>query len=58
MDFEKKDQRYTLNIWEVIDSEKCGYLNAQKLLFQNTLPESTCSQVLNTAERTMAALLS
>ena len=34
--FEKKDQPHTLNISEVIDSEKCGYLNARKLLFQNT----------------------
>ena len=43
---------------EVIDSEKCGYLNARKLFFSNTLPESMCSQVLNTAEMTMGALLS
>ena len=56
--FEKKDQLYRFNIWEVINSEKCGYLNARKLLFQNTLPESTCSRVLNTADFIMAALLS
>ena len=28
----KKDQLHSLNISEVIDSEKCGYLNAEKLL--------------------------
>ena len=33
MHFEKKDQLYTLNISEVIDSEKYGYLNARKLPF-------------------------
>ena len=31
--FEKKDQLHSLNIWEIIDSEKCGYLNTRKLLF-------------------------
>ena len=29
----KKDQLLSLNISEVIDFEKCGYLNAWKLLF-------------------------
>ena len=58
MHFEKKDQLYKFNISEVIDSEKCGYLNARKLLFQNTLPESTWSRVLNTANLIMVALLS
>ena len=29
----KKDELNSLNIWEVIDSEKCGYLNDRKLLF-------------------------
>ena len=58
MHFEKKGQRYNLNFSQVIDSEKYGYLNARKLLLQNTLPESTCSRVLNTAGTTMAALLS
>ena len=58
MHFEKKDQLYKFNISEVIDSEKCGYLNARKLLFQNTLPESMWSRVLNTANLIMAALLS
>ena len=42
----------------MINSEKYGYLNARKLLFQNTLRESTSSRVLNTSERTMGALLS
>ena len=31
--FEKKDQVHSLNISQVIESEKCGYLNAWKLLF-------------------------
>ena len=56
--FEKKDQLYSLNISVVSDSEKCGYLNAGKPLFQNTLRESSCLQVLNTAGMTMEALLS
>ena len=55
--FEKKHQLYSLNISEVSDSEKCGYLNAPKLLFQNTLRESTSSRVLNTPHTPMAALL-
>ena len=55
--FEKKDQLDSLNISEVRDSEKCGYSNVRKLLFQNTLRESTCSRVINSADTTMAALL-
>ena len=55
--FEKKDQLYNLNISEFSDSEKCGYLNARKVLFQNTFPESTCSLVLNTPDKTMEVLL-
>ena len=53
----KKNHLYKLNISEVIHSEKYGYLNDRKLLFQNTLRESMCSRPLNTAETTMAALL-
>ena len=56
--FEKKDQLYSLIISELIDSENCGYLNARRLLFYNTLRQSTCSLVLNSTERTMAVLLS
>ena len=55
---EKKDQVYSLNIPEVSVSEKCGYLNSRKLQFQNTLQESMCSRVLNTADTTMEASLS
>ena len=40
--FEKKYQLYRLNISEVIDSEKCGYLNSQNLSFQNICGESRC----------------
>ena len=54
----KKTQLYSLNISEVIDSEKCGYLNARKLLFSNILRESTSWRVLTTAKITMAALSS
>ena len=31
--FSEKNQLNNLHISEVIDSKKCGYLNAQKLLF-------------------------
>ena len=58
MHVEKKDQLCSLNISKVSDSEKCGYLNAQKLVFQNTIGESTCSGILNTADRTIEPLLS
>ena len=57
MHFEKRDQLCSSNISEVNDSRKCGYLNARKLLFQNTFRESTCSRALNTGDTTMAALL-
>ena len=50
--FEKKDQLYNLNISEVIDYQKCGYLNARKFLFYNTLQESTCSRVLTLSKST------
>ena len=53
----KKNQLLNLNILEVIDSEKCGYLNVGKLLFTNTLRESTCSPVFNSAKITMAVIL-
>ena len=55
--FEKKDQLHSLNTSKVIDSEKCGYLNARKLFFPDTLQESTCSRVANTVQITMAAFL-
>ena len=56
--FEKKGQLYSLNSWEVVDSEKCGCLNMQKLLFQNTLWESKCSRDGNIAEICLAGRLS
>ena len=56
MHFEKKYQVQSLNISELIDSEKHGYLNARKLPFYNTCGESTCSWVINTAEISTAAL--
>ena len=56
--FKEEDQLHSLNISEVIDSDKCSYLNAKKQLFQNTLLEWTCSRVPNPAQILMAALLS
>ena len=47
--FEKKDQLHSVNILEIIDSEKYGYLNARTFPFWNTHHESTCSWVLNIA---------
>ena len=52
--FQRKDQLHTLNISRVIDSEICGCYNVRKFLFQNTIPEATCSRVLNAAEVTIA----
>ena len=37
--FRKKNHLYSLNISQVNDSEKSGYLIARKLLFQSTLRE-------------------
>ena len=48
----------SLTIFEVTDSKICAYLNAKKLLFQNTLRESTCSRVPNTTEICTGAPLS
>ena len=56
--FKKEDQLSYLTISEIIESENYDYLNTLKLLFQNTLRQSTWSRVLNSAETTMAALLS
>ena len=55
--FQKKGQLYSLNSWEVIDSEKCGCLNAPKLLFQKIFRESKCPRVKNTAELCTGATL-
>ena len=56
--FPKNDLVYSLNIWKVTESEKCVELNARKLLFTNTLRESTCSRVPFTVEIWTAGLLS
>ena len=55
---EKKDQLDSSNICEVIDSKTYAYLNAKKLLFGNTLLQSTCSRIPNTAQICEASLLS
>ena len=39
--FEKKDELYSWNISEVLDTKECGFLNVRKLLLQNTLLKST-----------------
>ena len=35
--FWKKDGYPSLIISEIIDAERCGYLNVQKVLLQNTI---------------------
>ena len=35
--FEKKDEHPSLVISEIIDSERVGYLNVEKVLLQNTI---------------------
>ena len=52
--FWKKDELHRLNNLEVIDTEKYRYFNAQ----EDTHVERKCWRVLNTADVTMAALLS
>ena len=37
-----KNESHSLSISEVIDSERRDYLNAQKVLFLETLRQSTC----------------
>ena len=39
---QNKDEVHSFKIWEVIEPEKCVDLNALRLLFNSTLPESTC----------------
>ena len=39
--FEIKDGLHSLNISEVFDTEECVFLNARKLLLQNTFFKST-----------------
>ena len=39
--FKRKDGRKSVKNAEVIDTEECGFLNARKLLLQNTLLKST-----------------
>ena len=43
--FWKKYQLHSFNTFGANYSKKCGYLNAWKLLFQNTFHVSMCSQV-------------
>ena len=56
--FSKKYQLCSSNSFEVILSKKCGYLNARKLPFHNSLQESTCSRVPNTDEFSIVPRLS
>ena len=39
--FDKKDKLHSLNNLEVTDTKECGFLNARKLVFHNTLLKST-----------------
>ena len=55
---EKKDQPKSSNIWEVIDSENCGYLIGKKVLFQKTVLVSMCPRVPKTAQICASSLLS
>ena len=36
--FQKKDEYPSLIISEILDSERVGYLNVQKVLLENTIP--------------------
>ena len=56
--FQKNDQVHSLNIQDIIESEKYVDLNARKLLFQNTLPESMCARVTNNVQVCTPKLLS
>ena len=56
--FVKKGQLYSLNSKEIIDSENWGSFNGRKLLFQNSLQQSKCWRVPNTAEICLAPTLS
>ena len=39
--FEQKDEHPSLVIFEIIDSERVGYLNVSKVLLQNTIRYDT-----------------
>ena len=39
--FEKKDETHNSGISKIVDFESRGYLNIKKVLFQNTLRQST-----------------
>ena len=47
--WKKKIDPHSLNIYEIIHSEKGNYLNAEQVLFQNVLGQQTCEWVSNTA---------
>ena len=38
----EKAEPHSSSISEIIDSKKCGYLNVEKALFQNSCRQSTC----------------
>ena len=38
----EENEPYSLNISEIIDSERRSYLNAKKVLFLKIIPQSTC----------------
>ena len=58
MHFEERDQLHSLNIFEVIEAEKCSYFNTRKIHFLNSFKQSTCSEDGNTDGTCTGALLS
>ena len=56
MHFQNEVQIHRLNVLEIIDSEKNGYLNTPNVPLLNTFEESTCAQVTITAEISKAEL--
>ena len=56
--FWKKNEPSSLIISEIIEYKRSAYLNISKVLLQNTIQQSTYSQVPNTAEISARSLLS
>ena len=56
--FSEKDRLHSSNVFEVIKSKKCGYLNARKLLHKHTLRESISPRVRNNDKLWTPSLLS
>ena len=48
--FEKNDQSQSLSLTDIINCERCSYLNVQKAIFHATLRKTTYYRFANTAE--------